>query len=123
MKFRQRTAPNVAQDDIGISNTLRNFLSKIVNKINGGISLGSGQHNTKSGDVLGVYVNVTLPSVAGTDFTITHNLGYVPNNYLVVNSDLTSRGAIVYTGSALPDSNTITLRSLYSSGNVTIWIF
>lgn len=61
--------------------------------------------------------NVTDTGLADTDFTITHNLGYTVNFYLLLSASLAGS---LYTGTVAGDADSITLK--YSGANANLWI-
>ena len=74
-----------------------------------------------AGSAVNVYgmpkFNVTDTGLADTDFTITHNLGYTVNFYLLLSASLAGS---LYTGTVAGDANSITLK--YSGANANLWI-
>lgn len=92
----------------------------IVNLLNGGISLGTGESQTFAGNAVGLYVDVLTPSVANTDFTIYHGLDYIPQCALVVRAD---RAVNIYISSQATDTKTITLRASVAGATIKVWIF
>jgi len=96
------------------------LLRNIVFMLNGNISLGNGDNQSQSGNVLGKYIVVTTPAAANTDFTIYHGLGYIPKNFIAT-SGLT--GTLYLSPAIAADSKTLTLRSGAVSTELRIWIF
>jgi hypothetical protein len=66
-------------------------LMDVSRAINGNIEFG----NPKDGavNIQGSWQNVTTPSSANTEFTLTHNLGYIPSGIHVISLD---KAAIIY---------------------------
>ena len=65
--------------------------------------------------------NVTDTGLADTDFTITHNLGFTPSIFILL--DAGTVPGILYRGSTSPshaDNDSITLR--YTGANASIWV-
>ena len=64
---------------------------------------------------------VTDTGLADTDFTITHNLGFTPSIFILL--DAGTVPGILYRGSTSPnhaDNDSITLR--YTGANASIWV-
>jgi putative copper export protein len=63
----------------------------ITRAVNGNISFG----NPKDGavNITGSWQELVTPNVSGTEFTLTHNLGYIPTGIIVVSLDLP---AVIY---------------------------
>jgi len=105
-----------------ISQTLYELLQQIAALLNGRISLGNGNNGTQSGNVVGRYIDVITPSTVNSDFTIKHDLKYVPSCYLVVSAE--QNCAIPYLSPSLrPTTTDITLRVNTSSATIKLWIF
>lgn len=112
------TLPSANVDEA--KSPLYSLIVAIVNLLNGGISLGTGESQTFAGNVVGLYVDVLTPSVAGNDFTINHSLGYIPQCALVVRAD---RSVNIYISSQATDTKTITLRASVAGATIKVWIF
>lgn len=54
---------------------------------------------------------------ADTDFTITHNLGYIPGGYRILKQSIAGS---LYDGTAAADATTITLK--FTGANANVWI-
>ena len=63
----------------------------VARAINGNIEFGSPQDGPIN--MSGMWVNTITPGVANTEFTVTHNLGRIPNGILVASVD---KAAIIY---------------------------
>lgn len=59
--------------------------------INGSIEFGSPANG--SINIAGFWVNTVTPGVADTEFTVNHNLQYVPTGIIIVSVD---KAAIIY---------------------------
>lgn len=79
----------------------RRRLFDLAQATNGGIDFGSSTQTSLAnytGNMNGQWVNpVTAPGVANTEFPIAHNLGRIPNGYLIFWKD---RSADLYQGPA-----------------------
>jgi hypothetical protein len=62
------------------------------------ISFGSGNNTDTSQNIQGAWATGTTPSTPGTQFTVTHNLGYIPQNFDV--KRLNAAGIIYDSGTA-----------------------
>lgn len=83
--------------------SLANRLYGYGQALNGGIDFGQSTETSiplYSGNMKGIWANVTAPATPNTEFAITHNLGYVPSHYPIVNAD---RACKVY---QLPNTGT-----------------
>jgi hypothetical protein len=106
-------------------NTLRlaleSIFDRIISRINGRLTLGTGDHNTLSGNLQGLRFDY-LVTAANTDFVIPHNLGYVPSAWIVLWCD---NPCNIYAGSVGANSSTVTLR--LDAGivptRIKLWIF
>ena len=92
--------PPITLEDGKLSGTTATYLSTtlrgMIDKFNGGISLGNGLSGYRSGNLDAQYIDVFTPSVADTEFAVPHGLGRKPIGYDVVRSD---KAAIVYDSS------------------------
>ena len=90
---------------------------------------GSQQASAAGAQVAGAFVDlsrvpkfqVTDTGLADTDFTITHNLGFTPSIFILL--DPGTVPGILYRGSTSPshaDFDSITLR--YTGANASIWV-
>lgn len=65
--------------------------------INGGLEFGGPQQAGPKGNGLkniqGFWVDVTTPGVADTEFTVDHNLGYIPTGIIVFAVD---KATVIY---------------------------
>ena len=64
-------------------------------------------------------VTYTTNATANTADTVTHNLGYVPNGYIVISN---GNGGVVYSGGTAT-ATTIPLKCTTASNAVTVMIF
>lgn len=98
-----------------------NALLELCTKVNGRLSLGSGEHNALTGNIEGICIDVLTPSIADTNFTINHNLGYVPQRCAIMLAD---RAATIYLAPDAGRTETqITLRCNVASATLKIWIY
>lgn len=92
--------PPITLEDGKLSGTTATYLSTtlrgMIDKFNGGISLGNGLSGYRSGNLDAQYIDVFTPSVADTEFAVPHGLGRKPIGYDVVRRD---KAAIVYDSS------------------------
>lgn len=92
--------PPITLEDGKLSGTTATYLSStlrgIIDKFNGGISLGNGLSGYRAGNLDAQYIDVFTPGVADTEFAVPHGLGRKPIGYDVVRRD---KAAIVYDSS------------------------
>lgn len=92
--------PPITLEDGKLSGTTATYLSTtlrgMIDKFNGGISLGNGLSGYRSGNLDAQYIDVFTPGVADTEFAVPHGLGRKPIGYDVVRRD---KAAIVYDSS------------------------
>lgn len=98
---------------------LRKLYEQLARVINGGISFGDSL-NSISDNIDGVWITVTTPVAANTDFVVTHNLGRVPNGWSVAMQNL---AASIYLGSVPATITDLTLRASVSSVTIRLFIF
>jgi hypothetical protein len=72
-------------------NVLKKRLEDTSRAINGGIEFGNPSLGIKN--IQGYWLATTSPGVADTEFTVTHNLGYIPTGIIIFSLD---KAAIVY---------------------------
>ena len=89
-----------------------NELKRILN-----YNIGYGSEG-EPGNINGQWVSVTTPSTPNTDFTITHNLGRIPQGFDVKQK---SGPCDIYNGSTTHTTSEATLRA--SAANVSLKIF
>ena len=82
---------------------------------NGNISFGNG---TQIDNIDGCWASATSPMVPDTDFTITHNLGRVPNGFILFSK---SGSCDVYLGSVASTKTEMTLRC--TDINISLLLF
>jgi hypothetical protein len=68
-------------------------LAAIVNHINKGLSIGTSQAGTQTGNFQNQWLVFTSPSGANTEFELPHGLGRVPIGFTVW---FVNKGAVVY---------------------------
>ena len=67
----------------------------------------------------GVLVSYTTNATINTADTVAHNLGYVPNGYIVIDN---GNGGVVYSGGTAT-ATTIPLKCTTASNAVTLMVF
>lgn len=91
--------PPIAIKEGKISESTAAYLSGavrgLISKINGNISLGTGDSSTRAGNIDAQYIDVYTPG-ADTEFAVPHGLGRKPIGYDVVRKD---KAAHVYDSS------------------------
>lgn len=70
----------VSEPEVG---RLNSQLGALVQRLNGGVSLGNGVHQTRAGCLDANYLDVRFPAVV-TETPVVHGLGRRPVGYLVV---------------------------------------
>jgi hypothetical protein len=96
-------------------------LIQVVNRLNGKLDLGSGEHNKFTGNFYGVTYDVLTPSVQDTNFTVFHKLGYRPEHCVIIRAD---KAAIIYDSQDVArDEQTLTLRCNVASATLKLWVF
>lgn len=88
--------------------------------------LGTHDSGTSAGDIInslfllgGTLVTYTTNATSGTQDTVAHNLGYVPQGYIPVDK---AAAVDIYTGAAA-DSENIYLKATTASTKVTLLVF
>jgi hypothetical protein len=77
---------------------LNSLIAAIAKRLNQGLSLGSGDQATQTGNIFGQWIEVTsTPSVADTEFQLPHGLGRTPVGYFVAKRD---KAGTLYVSSA-----------------------
>ena len=84
--------PNLNKDDDGsLSPTVLTGLylavQNVMNRFNGLISLGTGAHGTRAGNLDCEYIHWHTPVTADVEFEVPHELGRIPIGYDVVSRD------------------------------------
>lgn len=96
-------------------------LQEIIDRLNNGLSLGSGSTAHQAGNLNAQYIDVLFPDVINTEIAIPHGLGRVPIGYQVVQRD---RWAGVYNSSLGSWSDTtIYLKANTASGTIRLMIW
>ena len=95
---------------------LRKLYEQLVRIVNGQISFGKG---VTPDNIAGAWGRVEGTGPANTDFTIVHNLLYVPVGFIVVNQ---SKAGVIYQGGKAWTSTTITLRCSVADDNILVFI-
>lgn len=108
IRLRQTTTPEV---DKG----LQQVNEEVARVIDGNVSFGvAGVRD----NIDGAWITVADTGGANTDFTVTHNLGRVPEGWLVIKQD---KATSIYVGSVAWTETQITLKS--STANVALTLF
>jgi hypothetical protein len=113
--FQPRTPPETP-GVTAFSKMLRKLYEQLVRVVNGNISFGNG---LKPDNIAGVWAAVADTGLANTDFTITHNLLYVPVGWILVSQTL---AGVLYLGSVAATKTQITLRCSVAHDNILIFI-
>lgn len=79
-----------------VANALTSAIKALITKVNGLISLGTGESGHRAGNLDAQYIDVLTPSVANTEFSVPHGLKRVIIGYDVVRRD---RAAHIYDSS------------------------
>lgn len=106
----------VETKEIHLFQMLQKLWQLMTSVLNGQVSFGNG---TNPDNIAGVWISVTSPVVANTDFTVTHNLNRIPVGYLTMEVD---RVNVVYTGSVAATKTQITLRASVASAVLKLFI-
>ncbi len=113
--FQPRTPPETP----GItkfSSMLRKLYEQLVRIVNGNISFGNG---ATPDNIAGVWAHVPDTGAANTDFTVTHNLLYVPQGWLAINQ---TKAGVLYKGTVAATNTQITLKCSVANDDVLIFI-
>lgn len=105
----------------GLALVLTNALRALITKVNGLLSLGSGEAGTRSGNVDGMYMDVLTPAVADTEFPVLHRLGRVPVGWAVVGADKAVRVYSSNTGSW--GFRIMYLKADVTSASIRLWVW
>jgi hypothetical protein len=98
---------------------LRKLYEQLARVMNGGISFGDSAQSL-SDNIDGVWLSTTTPAGADTNFTLTHNLGRLPNGWIVA---MQNKAGSVYLGSVAATTTQLTLRCSVASVAVRLFIF
>lgn len=72
---------------VGVTDSTEQNVTGLLGLVNGNLSFGNiaaGQH---SANMKSTIVQGTSPIIANTAFTLTHNLGQIPNGFIVIRKD------------------------------------
>ncbi|SRR5229473_4490843 len=100
----------------GFAKMLRKLYEQLVRIVNGQLSFGNG---LKPDNIAGVWATVADTGAANVDFTITHNLLYVPVGWILINQ---TKAGIIYIGSVVATKTQITLRCSVANDNILVFI-
>jgi len=103
--------------DKQVDSTLFKMNQDIASVINGNLTFGTPAMGTDN--ISGVWFTGVTPSTPGVEFIIAHNLGRVPNGFLIFSID---QAGIVYKGTTTWDTSKIFLKCNVASANVVIFI-
>lgn len=101
----------------GLPVRLVDILNRILAAINGGIQFGSPSSGALN--VAGFWKTGTTPGVADQEFTITHNLGYIPSGFIQISVD---QSATIYKGVSTWTTTQIFLKCHQTTVNYTLFI-
>ena len=112
----QPTTPPETPGASQFGKMLRKLYEQLVRIVNGRLSFGNGLTPDNMAGVWGVVADTGL---ANTDFTIIHNLLYVPTGFIVINQSV---AGVLYQGSVAWTKTTITLRCSVAHDKILIFI-
>lgn len=112
----QPTTPPETPGVVRYSKMIRKLYEQLVRIVNGQLSFGNG---IKPDNIAGAWGAVADTGAANADFTVTHNLLYVPVGFIVINQ---SKAGVVYQGSVAWTTTTITLRDSVANDKILIFI-
>lgn len=115
-KNPQRPRPGEQSELFKFALMLRKLYEQAARIINGQLSFGPG---TGFDNIAGTWANVADTGAADTNFSITHNLGYIPNGWILMNQSI---AGVLYKGSVAWTKTTISLKCNVAHDNVTIFI-
>jgi hypothetical protein len=67
--------------------SLNETIRRIIDAINGRLSLGDGSHGTNAGNVDAQYLEFTTPSTPDSEFEVYHGLNRIPAGYVACRRD------------------------------------
>ena len=70
------------QQVVGLSNSTTTAVTGLLALTNGNLSFGNFSGGMDSGNLKSILIGGTSPASANTPFTLTHNLGKIPNGFL-----------------------------------------
>lgn len=91
---------------VKVDDALRIIWEEIARAINGNLSFGTFDGGPDN--MAGSWFDGVSPGAANTDFPVVHNLGRVPQGWILINID---KAAIIYKGVTAWTDTTIYLRS------------
>lgn len=108
--------PKQPPELVGYSKMIRKLYEQLVRIVNGQLSFGNG---STPDNIAGVWAHVPDTGTANTDFTITHNLLYLPQGWLLVSQ---TKAGVLYLGSVAATKTQITLRCSVANDDILIFI-
>lgn len=102
--------------DIKIDNALRTMWEEIARAIDGNISFGTADGAPEN--MAGAWYAGTT-GAADTDFTVTHNLGRIPQGWITINID---KAGVIYKGSVPWTETEITLKCSTATTAIVIFV-
>ncbi len=106
---------------VGQVNTLNTSVTGIQTTITGNLSFGDLSHGQPQGNLKTILLQGTSPATPNTAFTLTHNLGKIPNGFVVVQQNV----AAIFYGTAAGNAWTttqLTILANAASVNYTILV-
>jgi hypothetical protein len=113
--FQPKTPPETP-GVVKFGSMLRKLYEQLVRIVNGQLSFGKG---ISPDNIAGAWGAVADTGLANTDFTITHNLLYVPTGFILINQSL---GGAIYQGVGAWTTTTITLRCTVAHDKILVFI-
>lgn len=108
--------PGEPRDFFNFAMMLRKLYEQLARIVNGQISFGPG---TGFDNIAGVWASVADTGLADTNFSITHNLGYIPSGWILMNQSI---AGVLYKGSVAWTTTTMSLKCNVAHDNVAIFI-
>jgi hypothetical protein len=97
---------------------IQGTLNEVLFVLNGNIEFGNPTDGISN--INGVWLTAVTPGVVDTNFTLSHNLGYIPTGWLVVNID---KAAILYKGATPWSTTQLTLKCNVATTAIVIFVF
>jgi hypothetical protein len=100
----------------GFALMLRKLYEQLVRIVNGQLSFGNG---ATPDNIAGAWAAVADTGAADTNFTVTHNLLYIPVGVILMTQ---TKAGVIYKGSVAWTTTTITLKCNVANDNILIFI-